>query len=251
MLRTVLAGAAVGALAAPALAQPSDALTWTGTYVGVNLGAGVGDIGYPFSGASSSASANPVSGKFRQRASGGMAGGQIGYDYQTASGLVLGLVTDLDGSKYAGDSRFSSVDSAGNTYSGRLKTQIDGLGTVRGRLGMTSFNGRLLPYVTGGLAYGGVSTTASQVCSACGAGGTSTYASQYGNRTGWAAGVGADYALSPHLAMRTEYLYTDLGRQGLGTSGGSFSVPGVTVNDATASASASASILRVGLDYRF
>jgi outer membrane immunogenic protein len=216
----------------------------------VNIGAGAGDLSYPFAGASA-ATSNTISGKFRQSSSGGLIGGQIGYDYEMRNGVVLGLVTDLDGSSIAGDSHFSSLDSDGNVYGDRLKTQIDALGTVRGRVGMAMFGGRLLPYVTGGLAYGGVSTTASQTCSACASGaGVSNYASQYDNRTGWTVGVGADYALNSHLSLRTEYLYTDLGRQTL-SDGGTFNAPGITVDDATASVNTSANILRVGVNYKF
>lgn len=251
MLRVLLLSAAtVASLAAPALAQSTSSQTWTGPYVGVNIGAGAGDLSYPFAG-TSAVTSNAIAGKFRQSASGGLIGGQIGYDYQLRNGVVLGLVTDLDGSSIAGDSRFSSVDSAGNVYSDRLKTQIDALGTVRGRVGMSMFGGRLLPYVTGGLAYGGVSTTAAQVCSACASGvGVSSYGSQYANRTGWTAGLGADYALNSHLSLRTEYLYTDLGRQTL-ADGGTFNAPGITVNDATSNVNTSANILRVGLNYKF
>jgi outer membrane immunogenic protein len=252
MLRVMLLGAAtLASLSAPALAQSTSPQTWTGAYVGVNLGAGLGDLSYPFTG-TSAATSNAIAGKFKQSSSGGLIGGQIGYDYQLRNGVVLGLVADLDGSSISGDSNVSSLDSAGNVYSNRLKTQIDALGTVRGRIGVPMFGGRLLPYVTGGLAYGGVSTTAGQVCSACASGaGVSNYASQYDNRTGWAVGAGADYALSHHLSLRTEYLYTDLGRQTLGDGAGAFNAPGVNIDSAVSSVDASANIIRVGLNYKF
>jgi outer membrane immunogenic protein len=250
MLRVMLLSAAtLVSFSAPALAQSASPQTWTGPYAGVNIGAGVGDLSYPFSGASALTS-NAIAGKYRQSSSGGLIGGQIGYDYQLRNGAVVGLVADLDGSTISGDSRFSSLDSANDVYSNRLKTQIDGLGTVRGRVGMPMFGNRLLPYVTGGLAYGGVSTTASGVCSACASGaGTSNYASQYDNRTGWAVGAGVDYALTNHLSLRTEYLYTDLGRQNLGA--GTFNAPGVSVDDAVSSVNVQANTLKVGVNYKF
>jgi outer membrane immunogenic protein len=250
MLRiTLLSAAALVSMAAPALAQSANPQTWTGPYVGVNLGAGVGGLSYPFSG-TSAVTGDAIVGKFRQSSSGGLIGGQIGYDYQLHNGAVVGLVADLDGSSIAGDSRFSSLDSAGDVYGDRLKTQIDGLGTVRGRVGLPMFGNRLLPYVTGGLAYGGVSTTASAVCSACASGaGTSNYASQYDNRTGWTVGAGVDYALTNHLSLRTEYLYTDLGRQDL--AAGTFNAPGISVDNAVSSVNAQANVLRVGVNYKF
>jgi outer membrane immunogenic protein len=240
MLRIMLLGAATAAcLAAPALAQTASQQTWTGPYAGVNIGAGVGDLSYPFFGADAVTS-NAVAGKFRQSSSGGMIGAQIGYDRQLSNGAVIGLVADLDGSTIKGDSRFSSVDSAGTLSFAQLKTQIDAMGTVRGRVGMPMFGNRLLPYVTGGLAYGGVSTTSW---------GTLNYASQYNNRTGWAAGAGLDYALNNHLSLRTEYLYTDLGRQDL--SSGTFDAPGVSVDNAVSSVNVQANTLKVGVNYKF
>jgi outer membrane immunogenic protein len=246
---TILSAAMVVAAVAPALAQPSGEPSWTGAYAGVNLGAGVGELNYPYSGMTLDGS-NFVSGKFHQSSSGGLIGGQIGYDFQMHNGAVLGLVADLDGSTVAGDSNGSSTDSAGNAYTSRLKTQIDALGTVRGRLGMPMFGGRVLPYITGGLAYGGVSTTASQTCSTCADGGAaSAYASQYDNRTGWTAGAGVDYALNRHLSLRTEYLYTDLGKQNL--ADGVFSAPGISIDNALSSVAVQANVVRVGVNYKF
>jgi outer membrane immunogenic protein len=220
--------------------------TWTGPYVGVNAGVGGDVFAYRFSGSADPAGANPAAARFRQSSSGGLVGAQIGYDRELSRGLVVGLVADLDAADITADSAFSSVDARGNAVSGRLKSRIDALGTVRGRVGQAIFGGRLLPYVTGGLAYGGVTTNADY-----GAAGGPNFASAYATRTGWTAGVGVDYALSRRLSLRTEYLYTDLGRSNFGEGVTTITVPGVTLYNANYGERTTANVLRIGLNYRF
>jgi outer membrane immunogenic protein len=226
--------------------------TWTGPYVGVNAGVGGDVFAYRFSGSADRAGANPAAARFRQSSSGGLVGAQIGYDRELSRGLVVGLVADLDATDITADSAFSSVDARGNAVSGRLKSRIDALGTVRGRVGQAIFGGRLLPYVTCGLAYGGVTTNADY--GAAGApsfASAPNFASAYATRTGWTAGVGVDYALSRRLSLRTEYLYTDLGRSNFGEGVTTITVPGVTLYNANYGERTTANILRIGLNYRF
>lgn len=245
MVRSILMAAAAMTVAAPGFAQSVGAPTWTGPYVGVNAGIGGDAFAYHFSGSADPAGANPAAARFRQLSSGGLVGAQIGYDRELSRGLVVGLVADLDAADITADSAFSSLDARGNAASGRLKSRIDALGTVRGRVGQAIFGGRLLPYVTGGLAYGGVTTNVD------GAAGTPNFASAYATRTGWTAGLGADYALSSRLSLRAEYLYTDLGRSNFGEGVTTITVPGATLYDASYGEKTTANILRMGLNYRF
>ena len=87
---------------------------------------------------------------------------------------------------------------------------VDYFGTVRGRLGY-NLGGTLL-YLTGGFAYGGVNTS-------------STYAdytspstlnlhgrvSNSETLTGWTAGAGVEYKISPSWSLKGEYQFVDLG----------------------------------------
>ena len=243
------AAAALLGVAAPAFAQPAgDAWNWTGPYVGLNAGYGGGDFKYPFSGTTDQAGTNPVAGRLRQSSSGPIGGGQVGYNVQGPGGLVFGLETDIDAANIRGRSSLSSIDSAGNFTSGGVESKIDYLGTVRGRVGAPMFEGRFLPYVTGGFAYGGVRNEVGFNCTACANGGGFATGTQ--TQTGWTAGAGAEYALDRHLSFRIEYLYTDLGSRDL-TGGGGFNAPGVSLFNADVREKTDANLMRAGVNFRF
>jgi outer membrane immunogenic protein len=247
----ILASAAALTLAAPAFAQPADSgpFTWTGPYVGINAGYGGGDFNYPFSGTTDPAGTNPVAGRLRQQSSGGLGGGQIGYNVQGPAGLVLGLETDIDAADIRGRSNFYSSDGSGAFTSGDVDSKINYLGTVRGRVGAPLFNGRFLPYVTGGFAYGGVRNSAGFNCSGCSGGG---FASDTHTQTGWTVGAGTEYALDRHLSFRVEYLYADLGSRNLsGDVGGAFAAPGASLYNASVLEKTDANLIRAGLNFRF
>ncbi len=67
---------------------------------------------------------------------------------------------------------------------------------------MTPF-GNLLPYVTGGGAFGHVKDYAYET----GVGGDSVSHTW----VGWTAGLGLEYAITQNLTFKAEYLYVDLG----------------------------------------
>jgi len=253
MFRTLtLASAAALALAAPAFAQPADsgAVTWTGPYIGVNAGYGGGDFTYPFSGTTDAAGTNPVAGRAHQASSGALGGGQIGYNFQGPGNWVVGLETDIDATDIRGRTDFYSVDGAGTATSGGAESKVNYLGTVRGRIGTTMFDGgRFMPYVTGGFAYGGVRNSVGFGCSGCSDNGGF---SETHTQTGWTVGAGAEYALDRHLSFKVEYLYVDLGSQDLSsTFGGTINAPGVGLYNADIREKTDANLIRAGLNYRF
>jgi outer membrane immunogenic protein len=256
MLRNVLFGSALAlglglTLAAPALAQDQTGPNWTGAYGGLNLGYGGGAFRYPYSGTTDAAGTQSASGVARQDSSGVLGGVQAGYNFQPAgSRLVFGLETDFDASDIGGRTDYSNVNGAGAATQGHLASRIDDLGTVRGRVGATMLGGRVMPYVTGGFAYGGVKALEGGACAAC------LSASQPFDRssiqTGWTVGGGVETLLTRHLSAKVEYLYTDLGQRQLGAPGGQINTPGygALYNSALAE-SANANIVRVGLNYHF
>ena len=249
MRSTVLGLVVVSGLAmtAPALAQSASDTSWTGPYVGVNLGYGGGDFKYDGSGTTDAAGTNPASARVRQSSSGVIGGGQLGYNYEMPNGIVLGMETDIAASDIGAKTSYASVDSLGNASGADLRSKIDYLGTVRGRVGKAMFDGRFVPYVTGGFAYGGVKSSAGYTCASCVATG---YSSPTTTQTGWTAGAGAEYALTRHLSMKAEYLYTDLGRDTLANAA-EFSVGGANLYNANVSEKATANVMRVGVNYRF
>jgi outer membrane immunogenic protein len=119
-------------------------------------------------------------------------GGQIGYNYQFSPWLVVGLETDFQG---------TSIGSGGGGnnwwWGGGNREQISWFGTIRGRLGITSFDPHFLIYGTGGFAYGEVQRNGWLIQNSV-------------VKTGWTAGGGVEWAFMPNWSAKVEYLYTDL-----------------------------------------
>ena len=157
----------------PAKAPGVLPFNWGGFYGGLNLGGGFSDV------------------------SGVVFGGQLGHNWQMGQ-IVFGVETDL---------QFSSQDSSSALLFGGTaladKQELEWFGTLRGRIGHIVFD-RWLPYVTGGLAYGGRSSS-----------GTATGALTGGysasdTSLGWAIGVGLEYMFAPQWTARIEYLHVSL-----------------------------------------
>jgi len=96
---------------------PTPAFTWTGFYLGANIGYGWGEADWS------------------DDLDGFLAGGQAGYNWQFGNGFVLGIEADLQG---------SNISSP--TFS------VDYFGTVRARAGFGI--DQFLLYGTAGFAYG-------------------------------------------------------------------------------------------------
>lgn len=161
---------------------------WTGFYLGVNAGVGLGrNRTQQFNGGvENSTYLSPL---------GAIGGIQAGYNWQTNSFLgpiVFGIEADIQGS----DMRDGYVNLVGDTFNQRL----DWFGTVRGRIGLVT--GPTLSYVTGGYAYGNVNTSVVT-------GGVPFAMS--GGRSGWTWGSGVEAALGGNWTGKIEYLYLDLG----------------------------------------
>ena len=85
--------------------------------------------------------------------------------------------------------------------------QTDWFGTSRAKVGYAQNNWLL--YATGGVGYARVKTPGNFTFPTYPA----TWAgSNSATRTGWAAGAGIDYGLTPNWTVGFEYLYIDLGR---------------------------------------
>jgi outer membrane immunogenic protein len=181
---------------APAYVAP--VFTWTGPYIGINGGWGWGSSDY-------------TGGFGSNSPSGGLVGTTLGYNWQ-AGPAVFGLEGDID---------WSGIDDT----NGGTTTRNRWLGTVRGRLGYAA--GQFMPYVTGGLAVGGLRTSIAGF-------GTSS-----DTKAGWTLGGGVEAALWGPVSAKLEYLYVDLG------SGSAVPGAGGARGDFTTN------IVRAGLNYRF
>jgi outer membrane immunogenic protein len=205
-LAAVLASPAALAADLPSLkaapVAPPPVFSWTGFYLGFNHGFGGGVVDANVN------LANPfllTTTRTVNRANGFFAGGEAGYQIQFQNNVVLGVETDMQWSDVKAShqaTNYASTGLAGYSYS-NINNSLDWFGTTRLRVGY-SF-GRLLPYVTGGVAYGGTSATGQQVVGGAVIGGSSSQ-----TNVGWAAGAGLDYALSDNLSARAEYIYVQL-----------------------------------------
>lgn len=159
---------------------------WTGFYLGINGGYGFGRSSW------SDPAAGADSGRFNT--SGGLVGGQIGYNWQTGP-VVLGIESDIDWMNVKGNSAAAGGVCAADG-GGSCQTQQSWLGTTRVRAGY-AFD-RWLPYVTGGVAYGNIQAVQPT--------GTSS-----NTNVGWTAGAGVEYGITRNWSAKLEYLHIDLG----------------------------------------
>ena len=188
----VLGGPAAAAdLKIPVKAPYLPLFDWTGFYIGAHTGYGRGS--------SSAVLSDPIpmalSGNF-----GGVIGGvQAGYNWRSASGLVLGVEADLTFPSYLPSNAQVVLATTPNRV---FFEHVDYVGTARARIGYAS--GHWLAYATAGLAYVGERFTNVPLAG--------TDEKHINVRLGWAAGAGVEYAFAPHWTVRLEYLYSQFER---------------------------------------
>ncbi|HEY6024886.1 MAG TPA: outer membrane protein [Pseudolabrys sp.] len=167
---------------------PLPVYTWTGCYVGVNLGGAWGraEMTDLATGAGVSATNNGFAG-----------GGQIGCDYQLGT-FVIGIRNMFDGTSLRGDATFGVGALAGFTG----HTQTDWFDTLTARAGYL-VQPNWLFYAQGGAAW----MRSTQTISSAGA----QIAELSNNRTGWTVGGGTEYMFAPHWSVFLEYNYMNFG----------------------------------------
>jgi len=275
LIVTILASCLSSAAAADLTLRrqpPPPAFTCPGAYVGFNFGyTWTADRGiylrssnlYDNSAfALGAASAIGATGAVSARLDGFLVGGQAGYNWQFDEKWIVGVEGDVAGAGVRGGGYAPSSVAAPGGYavtSATLRRNLEYLGTARGRLGY-ALTPRLMTYVTGGLAFGGVDATAvvrqslvpSILYSDPGK------ADLYKNLSGWTAGAGGELALGRNTSAKLEYLYYDLG--GVSLNSPQFSSLAFTqlvtgqagvLDASTVSTRYRGHILRVGLNYRF
>ncbi len=193
---------------------PVPVFSWTGVYIGVNGGYGFGTSNWTEPGFIGGPTGN-------FNTSGYLAGGTIGGNYQWGQ-FVLGIEGDGDWMNLTGTT--TTACGAGCT------TQSDWLATVRGRAGY-AFD-RFLVYGTGGGAFGNLQASAGVL--------------PFSNSTqiGWTAGGGVEFAFTPNLTAKIEYLYVDLGSQSCAVGNCSTSGNPTTVT-------LTENVVRAGINYKF
>jgi outer membrane immunogenic protein len=209
--------------------------SWTGCYAGGEGGGAWGQSQQIAAAARNPAAIGlPITTGFNL--AGAIAGGTVGCNYQI-SGVVLGFEDDMSWTNKTGSSPDIPPFGAG-AISTTNEKWID---TLRGRVGFAW--DRLLIYGTGGAAFVGAGVgvcTAAAIC-----------ISDSQTRTGWAAGVGVEWAVwtipAGSLTAKVEYLHTDFGT-------GLFVSPPVVVAGAfidSRSVRLTDDIVRAGLNWKF
>ena len=160
--------------------------TWTGIYLGGQLGAGLWESNWTFT--------NPTE-QTKQNVAAFTGGGQIGlqkqWDWVVLGAEVAYAWTDLVRTK-------PSLVNPGTS----LTSETTDLLTVSGRLGFTWQN--VLAYAKAGYASGNVAYRSSITAS-----GVVTTASS-GREDGWVAGLGLEYGITPHITLGVEYNLVEL-----------------------------------------
>jgi outer membrane immunogenic protein len=199
----LLSGAAYGAdlalPAAPVTAPPPVAGAWNGAYIGANAGYSWG-------------TATPTGGTVN--ISGWQLGGEVGYNFDLADPLVVGIAANIDWMNESGSGRLHDYG-------------LDWDGAVVGRLGADL--GDLMPYVEGGLAVGGGVRTLK----------AAPHTVDNATYVGWTVGGGLQYMFAQNWSGDLQYRYSDYGTQTVG-SGAARDTIGLTNSSVT-----------LGIDYHF
>jgi len=192
---------------------PVPVITWTGAYLGGQIGDAWGDntsnVAYATPGGLSGV------GALVSAAQGVIGGAQAGYNYQIDQ-WVIGIkgtvdVTNLSRRVALGISDGGATDASGNllggTLAGIVRSNVQG--SILGRAGFAW--DRLLIYGTGGVALGSFSSqlTISGEDAAGNFYDDSLYHSTA--RAGWTAGGGVEYAINNNWSVTAEYRYSDFG----------------------------------------
>jgi outer membrane immunogenic protein len=298
MKRILLAGIALGAIGLAGSAMAADMVlkappppppwTWTGFYVGGNVGYSLGSdptnfnetatatsvvtattrSGAPLAGnGTTTTTTTTASGGTTGNMDGWLGGVQAGYNWQRDR-WVLGLETDFQWTGQKDDPTFCATPGcpAGSVF-GTNTTSLPWFGTFRGRVGVTSDPsstwGPLLLYVTGGLAYGRIEESYGGGL----VGGPIGTLSVDTTRAGWTVGGGGEARLgNSNWTLKLEYLYIDFGSVSGAVSGtGAPVVTPFGINNADlvhflttttaitgiASTHVTDNIVRLGLNYKF
>ncbi len=209
-----LAGSAAAAdlpSRAPAPVYVPAPYSWSGLYIGGQIGYAWGDASSSTYGAAPSLFLLDAPSNYNPQ---GVIGGvHLGYNLQINQWL-LGLEGDVDGTSVSKTVNAGTVYTPeiltaapapavvliAPTYGATIHSSIPLEGSIRLRAGYAW--DRALLYATGGAAFAGVKTT---------------YSDFYGfdsiskTRAGWTVGGGVDYAITDNWSVRAEYRYADFG----------------------------------------
>jgi outer membrane immunogenic protein len=257
--RLIAAAAALGLMASGAVAQD-----WTGLYLGAHAGYGWADWDGGLHTTAGCPSACPddagYTDPFHTLSDEGFLGGaQVGYNWQAPSRVVLGVEADITWADIDATGTFDT-DKYTAVWSKKHDLSLDYFGTARVRVGYAA--GPLMPYVTGGLAWGKAKGDIAVAYHDTGDVNDPPYgisgASVEENHFGWTIGGGFEWALTSNLSFKAEYLHVDLGEEKYNFTGGTvFNIagpapsPAVPFDTDSFKSELTLDVVRGGLNYKF
>ena len=209
-----LVSASTASFAADLVSYPpvseSSQYSWTGFHLGISGGYGFNadDPSYSYENVPSDV-LSLLPNAAHLDADGGLIGGTVGFDKQFGQ-FVLGIEGDMSATDF-GDKAIHNV--AGDPNIGfpplkfRADYEMDWFSTIRGRAGV-AFD-RWLLYGTAGVAFAKVSLDSSVTVGNPPLG--QLTGSEDTTKSGWTAGGGGAVAITPHISLKAEALYYDLG----------------------------------------
>jgi len=215
-------------LGVPAKAPPPMMMppiyNWTGFYIGANLGGAW---------ANGTLTDNLTGASFSGTHSGVIGGGTLGYNWQVSPNFVVGFEGTFDGTSIGNTSSIVTVPILLKPTAIQGSIGTDWVATVAARFGIAVNN--LLYYAKVGGGWADNSASLTNVVTGASVSGSNT-------RSGWLAGGGIEYGLSPNWTIKAEYDY-------LGLSNWSNSGPLSPVD--TFSISRGINMFTVGVNYKF
>jgi outer membrane immunogenic protein len=298
MKKLLLTGIALGALVTADFSMAADVpvylkappvapWSWTGFYLGGNVGYSWGRASTDFTETSTTTSVvtattrgggglpgnglttttvAAAAGSASSDMNGWLGGGQAGYNWQTDQ-WVFGLEGDIQATGQTDDPTFCGIPGCPvGSAIGTSTTKLPWFGTLRGRAGHTWDPGltknSLFLYVTGGLAVGEIDSTYTGGVVGGPIGAVSTSAT----RAGWVVGGGAEGRLGQsNWTLKLEYLFMDFGSVsgdvagagapvitpfGINNADQIHFITTTTVIAGAASTHVTDQVVRVGLNYR-
>jgi outer membrane immunogenic protein len=214
-----------------------------GWYVGGNVGWGVYDTAFSDRDGLSKTLDDGLTSNVNARNHGFVGGAQGGYNWQSGC-TVLGIETDWSWSGL----KTSELNLDGDQPTAdtlNVENRLRWFGTTRARAGVVVDN--LLLYVTGGLAYANFRRNYAYFQD--GPAHTNVFSSD-NTKLGWAAGVGAEWALANNWTLRGEFLYMGFEQDRVTAAGDGIGIGAAGVSYRLDSQD-SLWVSRIGLNYRF
>lgn len=180
-----------------AIVVPQSYFSWNGFYLGGHLGYGSGSSSSFNDAGAGNGDAFDGGDGISFDPAGWMAGVTLGYNWQFDA-FVFSLEADVG---------YLGADESQSNGIGFASAEYGGYGTLTGRLGYAQ--DRWLFYAKGGLAFADIENRAGDLDGGLIDGTDFTKIQEV--HTGWALGLGVEYAFQRDLSMKIEYLYMDFG----------------------------------------